>query len=273
MYEQTRAKEVGAEEIALHALPGEPGHRLDELSDLLGARRKAVLERGHLVLYVHGRGKHPDTAYDREELSSLERRLDASVVMFHWPSWDGALCLPTLQAGASGRYLREVLAQLAACRETLPGVRVTMVVHSMGNRVLRAAAELSTPPLPIGTVDALVLGAAEVAAASHASWLRRCRFAARVTVLMNPDDTPLCITEVITGSPRLGQGIADPEGGHFELAENARYVYVDEQDEEHDYAMKGSDKLAAYLRALAMDDDAGRSLLRQVGSERVFRLE
>jgi esterase/lipase superfamily enzyme len=184
--------------------------------------------------------------------------------MFHWPSWDGAFSLPVVQARKSGRYLRELLAQVADCRATLPGVRITLVVHSMGNRVLEAAMNLTEPVLVERSVDNLVSCAADVDLDRHASWLTRCGFAREVFVLSNASDSRLCMVEAELGRRRLGQGAP------AELASNAHYIRLDDCDVDHDYFVKESPRVGEFLRVIATSGSMDRSGLREI-EPRVFR--
>jgi esterase/lipase superfamily enzyme len=251
---QQTAQPVTSEQVGLFTLPDQVRYPHDALARLLDARREDIREQGALVLFVHGRGRHPDKAYDSGMLEDMERAYEAPVVMFHWPSWTGPLSLPVRNAEAATPFLDDVLVQLESVRPELVDVRVTLLVHSMGARLLQALVEersladagrqAAQPPW-----DALVLSAADVDRDGHASWLEDCDLARSTHVLTNRGDLSLCVLRGELGRVRLGQGLAEPPASS-ERAAGVHYVLLEGFDAGHDDFRVNGSYVAAYIRAV-----------------------
>jgi esterase/lipase superfamily enzyme len=251
---QQTAQPVTSEQVGLFTLPEQVRYPHDALARLLDARREEIREQGALVLFVHGRGKHPDKAYDSGMLADMERSYGAPVIMFHWPSWTGPLNLPVRNAEAAAPFLDALLVQLESVRPDLADVRVTLLVHSMGVRLLQALVEgrstdESGRPAAHPFLDALVLSAADVDREGHASWLENCDLARSTYVLTNPSDLSLCVLGSELGRVRLGQGLSEPPASH-ERATGVHYVDLDGFDAGHDDFRVSGSYVAAYIRAV-----------------------
>jgi hypothetical protein len=77
---------------------------VDNFEKLLDNSIKTIrMDDGYdnLILFVHGRGQHPCHAFNKALLTELEYDYSAKIIMFHWPSWNGALAFPDENARRS----------------------------------------------------------------------------------------------------------------------------------------------------------------------------
>ena len=117
-----------------------------------------------LVLYVHGRGNNMEKTVKKNIVGNLEKNFGVAVVQFHWQSQNlnGWKSYPIKQVVDSAANLVMILKQLekirTASNSILNGRKVHMLVHSMGNLMLR---EIGSVPLihPEKVIDNLILNA------------------------------------------------------------------------------------------------------------------
>jgi esterase/lipase superfamily enzyme len=167
-----------------------------------------------VFLFVHGFHTGFDSAALRAAQVAADARTGCAVAAFGWTS-EGNLNRYAVDLERSG-YAQPLLAEfLHALADS--GLRVTVLGHSMGGRMmlatLAAMGKSRTPP-PEGFIDELVLAAADVGAEKgndDAGHLLRdaAPFAKRITVYASAGDAVLRLAEDAHGGvPRLGENPA-----------------------------------------------------------------
>lgn len=197
------------------------------LKDILGAIQKDS-KCDNFILYVHGRGKHPDKAFRQRLLTDLEKDYSARVLMFHWPSWDGPLGFPEQEARDSAEAFVTVLKTIKAFKENhtdlIQGVRFALLTQSMGSLVLEESV-LRLQGDSLGKLfDTLVICASASSTKDHAVWVNQLDLAEDVYILINRNDPILGPAGLREGGRRLGKGLKSC-GKAVKMA--GRAVYLD----------------------------------------------
>jgi esterase/lipase superfamily enzyme len=218
----------------------------------LAGDRAAAARRG-LVIFLHGRGKHPEKAYGddreigRDILGQMTAHYGVEVLLLHWPSWLDVAGYPSLNAKEAGPHLDLFFERLGRYRLTRDenGARpVTLFVHSMGNQVLASyidtlvgASQDSGPIHWKGPLfDTLILNAPDVDLTDHRLWVERIGLAERIFVLVNSGKDPMLkMSTYLLETPRLGRQLIHSDGRREPLASNADYVDLVELGVKHDY--------------------------------------
>jgi hypothetical protein len=180
-----------------------------------------------LILFVHGRGKHPGKAFRQRLLTDLEKDYSAKVVMFHWPSWDGPLGFPEQAArNATGDFvavLKALKTFKAQHADLISGVRFTLLTQSMGSLVLEESA-LRLQSDSLGKLfDTLVISASASCTRDHAAWVDVLELSEHIYILLNRDDPVLGSAGLRERSRRLGKGLKS-RGKAVKLADRAVYI-------------------------------------------------
>ena len=184
-------------------------------------------DRNNIILFIHGRGKHPEKAHKQHLLTDLEDNYNAKVLMYHWPSWNGICGFPVEQARAAAVDFNTILKQLHTFKQEhtqrLANIRFTLLTQSMGSLVLEEAIKNWGPGTPPPLFDTLVLSAPASATQAHKTWIERLTLADHVYITSHRHDPVLSSAAVHTQQSRLGQTLpSDPN----ELATNASYLDV-----------------------------------------------
>ncbi len=232
-----------------------------------------------LITLLHGMGPYPAKADWEMAFERLAAHHDASVLLFHWPSWINLRTLPTGNADASGPAFATYLGALASLQH-LEGFEAqfakrSLIVHSMGARVLRSALEGYSGGLPANLFSSIIFVSAEVDLAGHAGWLEKIDFASNVYVLVNGRDDVLEAPTQFYGRNRLGANLTTVDGAREPLARNAVYIGTDAGSRWHSYYLtRRSDTLArlfVWMVAGAGPEDFGL-LLKSTDKPNVFDL-
>ena len=191
----------------------------------------------NFILFVHGRGKHPEKAFEKAILSNLESNYSAKVIMFNWPSWNGALSFPEDQARSSADDFINVLRQLKSFKNNNPqltnNIRFTLLTHSMGSLVLEQASKQGD--LATDLFDTLIINSSASAGKGHADWLNRIALSENIYVTVNRDDSILGPAGARLAGRRLGKGLTSRSGEEFKLADNTNYIDVTRTGVNHRY--------------------------------------
>ena len=183
----------------------------------------------NFILYVHGRGKHPDKAFRQRLLTDLEKDYSAKVLMFHWPSWDGPLGFPEQAARDSAEAFVAVLKTIKAFKEShadlIQGVRFTLLTQSMGSLVLEESV-LRLQGDSLGKLfDTLVICASASSTKDHAAWVSQLDLSDDVYILINRNDPILGPAGLRERGRRLGKGLKS-RGKSVPTADRAVYLDV-----------------------------------------------
>ncbi|MFO0605102.1 MAG: hypothetical protein U0324_18115 [Polyangiales bacterium] len=228
------------------------------IRDVAGALARALAAPGadNVILYVHGRGcgggGEPNKSLT-EAMPALARDYTAAPILLFWPGSDDAcpLGFPESRAREAGPALAAVLGDLhrELATRPRPGVRFTLLTHSMGSLVLEAATAVpgvgGLPPTLFATA---VVNAGASAAPDHAAWLARVTFAGAVFSTVN--DRDLVLTAAGLGrATRLGKSLAGAR-----LAAGRAYVDFTANGVNHAYyipsGQSGAAMTAFYQRVM-----------------------
>lgn len=228
------------------------------IRDVAGALARALAAPGadNVILYVHGRGcgggGEPNKSLT-EAMPALARDYTAAPILLFWPGSDDAcpLGFPEGRAREAGVALAAVLGDLyrELAARPRPGVRFTLLTHSMGSLVLEAATAVpgvgGLPPTLLATA---VVNAGASAAPDHAQWLARVTFAGAVFSSVN--DRDLVLTAAGLGrATRLGKSLAG-----VRLAAGRTYVDFTANGVNHAYyipsGQSGAAMTAFYQRVM-----------------------
>lgn len=202
-----------------------------------------------MITLLHGMGPYPAKANWEGAFERLAAHHDASVLLFHWPAWVDIRTLPTVNADASGPAFAAYLEALAELQLSdgydarFP--KRSLLVHSMGSRVLKSALDGYQGGLPSDLFSSIVFISAEVDLAGHADWLETIDFASNVYVLVNGRDDVLDAPTLFYGRSRLGADLIRADGVQEPLARNAIYIRTDAGSRWHsNHLTRRSDELA-----------------------------
>lgn len=238
----------------------------------------------NFILFVHGRGKHPEKAFKKSLLSDLESNYSSKVIMYHWPSWEGPLAFPEGNARASARDFAIVLKELGEYQrknsQLLEDIKFTLLAHSMGSIILEEFALNSENNSFDKVFDTIVVSSSASAGKDHSNWIGRIDFADNIYVTVNRDDPMLGKAGVKKRARRLGKGLSNREGVKFELAKNAKYIDVSESSLGHRYYLHRDLKDRPVVKSFfnrvlngfpaTLDKDHG---VKEIRRERVYVLK
>lgn len=192
----------------------------------------------NLIIFIHGRGKHPEKAYKKALIADLEDDYSAKVIMFHWPSWNGLTGFPESNARNSANDFNLLLSQLRdyknANKELIKNIKFTLLTHSMGSIVLEEATKNS--PAQINNLfDTVLISASASEGKGHAAWVNKLDISDNVYITINEEDPMLGPAGAKESGRRLGKGLESRSGQEFALAQNAIYVDLTESSLGHRY--------------------------------------
>jgi hypothetical protein len=197
----------------------------------------------NIIIYVHGRA----AGCNREPKKSLNRLMpdmsteyNAVVIMFYWPgSADGGpLGFPDERAREASYEFAKTLESLQKYKmdnpERLKDVKLSLILHSMGNIVLEEFMKKYDPKsqerLNEKLFDSVVLSSPAVEAENHYVWLEKVNFTDNLYVTVNNNDLMLLMAGIFRNQ-RLGRSLE--KSGR--LAKNAVYVDFSDTGVNHDY--------------------------------------
>lgn len=215
---------------------------LDEAITTITSKRT----KDNIIIFIHGRGKHPCHAFDNKLLADLEKNYSAKVIMFHWPSWQGEFAYPEQQARSAAPDFASVLKAIAKYKENnsnlVKDVKFTLFTHSMGSLVLEEFIKRGNQHVAENLFDTLLINASASSAISHASWVDKISLSKSVYVTVNKFDPTLGKAELFHGWQHkdftrrlLGKALTSKNGVDYELADNAKYIDFAESDLRHVY--------------------------------------
>jgi hypothetical protein len=243
-------------------------------------------DHDNLILFIHGRGKHPEKAFKKSLIADLESNYSAKVIMFHWgPSWAGPTGFPDDNAKASAKDLERILIELGEYQRRnshlVENIKFTLLTHSMGSIVLEPI--LKSENLSIGKIfDTVVISSSASAGKGHSEWVNHIDFSDSVYVTVNLDDPLLGLAGTKMGGRRLGKGLSNRKGDNFTLANNAKYIDVTEASLGHRYYLhkdlgnKKSFYAKAFFNQVLNGDTAvlnKENGVKEVRRERVYVLK
>jgi hypothetical protein len=206
----------------------------------------------NFILFVHGRGKHPEKAFKQRLLVDLESDYSAKVLMFHWPSWEGPLGFPEQEARNSADEFISVLGAIKTCRQTRPdlvkGIKFTLLTQSMGSLVLEEAVRRQSHGAMENLFDTLVMTAPASHTKDHSAWVDAMHLSEHTYIVFNRYDPVLASAGLKEMSRCLGKGLKS-RGQSVDLASNAVYVDATRVTLLHRYYLHRYLKTAPALKA------------------------
>ncbi len=206
----------------------------------------------NFILFVHGRGKHPNKAFKQRLLLDLESDYSAKVLMFHWPSWEGPLAFPESEARGAAQAFASVLAAIEKCKSTRPnlvkGIKFTLLTQSMGSLVLEEAIRTQPHAAPKNLFDTLVLSAPASHTKDHSTWVNAMNLSPHTYIVFNRYDPVLGSAGLKEMGRRLGKGLKS-RGQAVTLASNAVYIDASRITQLHRYYLHRYLKTAPALKA------------------------
>ncbi len=197
----------------------------------------------NVILFIHGRGKHPEKALKKKMIANLESDYSAKVIMFHWPSWQGTLAFPERQARSSAgdfvRILRDIENIKIKYPDMAQGIKFTLLTHSMGCLVLEQSVSDMGAQSPQGLFDTLLISASACSSQEHANWANQLTLSRHLYITVNRYDPMLGSASIRELGRRLGMGLTN-QLRDVKLAANAYYIDVSAIGPLHHYFLHHS---------------------------------
>jgi pimeloyl-ACP methyl ester carboxylesterase len=187
------------------------GERLASLTaqdedTFFSALRASSARSGRLVVMVHGYNTMFDNALDLAAYFSDVAGIDASTVMFSWPS-AGRVASYSADGRASEASAPRLSAFLESAATRVPGVKIELLAHSMGARVaIGALLDLVKRKVHTVQIDNLVLAAPDYPLAAFVpATLTAKNVVQHITVYVSRRDAALSASKFFhLDKPRLG---------------------------------------------------------------------
>ncbi len=174
-----------------------PVDRFEKIKDYLSP------EKDILVL-VDGHGK--TFGHSMERGFELTERFTINMIVFDWPTDYLALRKTVYNsADASVSFVKAMKKLDALKKEDFPNSAVSVIFHSMGNRILK---EIACSPLlqkmPGHLFSNLIINAAAVKQHNHKKWVEKLDIQKRIYITMNEKDFNLRGAAMLRMSKQLG---------------------------------------------------------------------
>ncbi len=227
---------------------------------------RADAKRKNLIVFVHGRGQHPQKALKKRLIYHLEKDYEASVVMVHWPSFKGHLGYAHQSAHDRAENLGAVLSALPDVKKNNESIilanntKLILLVHSMGNKLLENLARKKSDLVKGRSFDNLIMSAPDVPARHHTEWMDRIELAKNQYLLVNKHDGVLIGSRYLKfRGPRLGRrGAKDGVSSKFQYVNfnktGVGHLYYIDKGAESKW--KDRDDVAAFFRIIMKGEKA-----------------
>ncbi|MCJ9671456.1 alpha/beta hydrolase [Neorhizobium sp. SHOUNA12B] len=174
------------------------------------ARKASTLNSPGVLVFVHGFNNTFEQSAQRAAQLAYDLAFAGPTILFSWPS-NGNYPADEQQARNSHRQLAQVLNELTALNGRTQE-SVTVIAHSMGNRVFtEALAEtLKKRPTAEGAFRQIILAAPDLSVEEFRQrWINDLSSEAlqkRFTLYASDGDLPLVVSARLRGQGNLGQG-------------------------------------------------------------------
>ena len=226
---------VTQDQVGLFLYPGDADNRfdIDDFDQVMAQIENSLSEKKRFIFLVHGRGDHPEKAYDKEILKDLEEQYNAEVLMFQWPSHkESGNKFPKDRAKAASIFLRTVLERFRNYKERDENrgqwgtIKTTLLAHSMGNIVLQNMIESQNDGLGQNLFDNVILNAAAVSLIGHREWVDRIDFSNNVYISMYLKDGVLKRARKYIDGPILGRQVKFFKKNPQHQSDRAKYLLL-----------------------------------------------
>lgn len=214
---------------------------IDSFTNVLDAAISDITsseQADNLILFIHGRGKHPQKAFKQNILVDLEKDYSAKVIMFHWPSWQGKYAFPVANARNAATDFNRILEQIstykAQHKDKLKNIKFTLLSNSMGSYVLEQAMITKEHEYK-DLFDTILINAAASSAKTHAKWVNKMSMSKDIYITFNTKDKLLDKIGIKLLHKRLGKGLKSIFGDNFTLSNQAKYIDVSQFQLNHRY--------------------------------------
>lgn len=221
---------------------------LDEARiSVLAERVESGQPHDNVIVFVHGRGRHPAKALE-QIIPDLESENNAAVLMFHWgPSYAGPLGYPVDNAVAAGESFGKALKKFNDYKEKNEELKSVLLIHSMGNIVFESYMEKyhEEGSLDSKLFDTIILNSADVDAKGHDTWVNKIDFTDNLYITVNKNDPILRFAAIHNRQKRLGKNIKKK----VDLSGKANYVNFDKVDVNHRYYLHAGQNKNCYIKS------------------------
>lgn len=206
---------------------------IKQSKELLQTVKSQISKSGkdNLIIFIHGRGRHPFKAFKKKLLVNLEKDYSAKVIMFHWPSWSGWLGFPEDKARSSAVEFAQFISGLRNFSQQNPNLKISLLTQSMGSLVLEEYLKTHN----LGFFHSVLLSAPASKIKDHTTWLKKVRAKNGVYVVFNERDPLLGRIKFRAKGERLGKHLSAA------TALNSKIYYVQMQalGSKHRYFLLG----------------------------------
>ncbi len=147
-----------------------------------------------LVLFIHGRGKHPSKTFEKDNrlLHRIEKQYQVKALIFSWASWCGKFCLPKESALKASTSLYRVIKQLDKLKRDLKTKsNFSLLSHSMGAYVLKGLEVKSVDDVSNELFSSILISAAATPTQGHESWIEPLNISKSIYIISNKNDGAL----------------------------------------------------------------------------------
>jgi esterase/lipase superfamily enzyme len=161
--------------------------------------------QGDLLLFVHGFNVSFDGAVISAAQLALKMPFNGAVVTYAWPT-QGGISNYSGDEPINKRSVEPFLEFLQALRAGVPPkTRITILVHSMGNRIVMEAIDRLSPPHGRKPIEQVVLCAPDVGRSDFERWAPGVLAQSeRVALYSNASDTALIASKGLHAESRAG---------------------------------------------------------------------
>lgn len=174
------------------------------------AEALGTADKKDIVVYCEGMGK--DFTANLDRATRLTRIYNVLTVMFDWPTYRPYLSggrnyrLAMSQSTQIARPFGKLLNELEKIKNDgkFGSNKLSMILHSMGNRVIKKAVINNNIEVRTKLFDNIILNAACVKMRGHKKWLERLNIQDKIYVTRNNRDRTLNLARIAGLSKQLG---------------------------------------------------------------------
>ncbi len=185
--------------------------------------KRARRYKKNCLFFVHGYNNNFEEVLERGH--TLEQLYNVEVILFSWPANGGGIRGvldyksdkqdAVLSVNALDRALAKLDGYLRKYGSEDCTVRVSMLLHSMGNYLFKNLLKSSIYQAETVIFDNIIMAAADVNNEGHAEWVERISFRKRLLITINEDDHCLFASRAKVGAKQKARL------GHFPYELNA----------------------------------------------------
>lgn len=173
--------------------------KVDQIEKIMKVLLKRDQDNKNIIFYIHGRGKHPNKGV--RYLPEIEKRYNANVIMYHWPSWKNAISRPVENAVKSAKHLSTSLGLLNQFKNDnkydLNNRKFSLMFHSMGNIVFKSFVEnFYLGDYSNDFFQSIILNASDIPLKKHSVWLNKVNFSEEIYITFNKNDSILKASKI-----------------------------------------------------------------------------